>query len=118
MVAKLVARVGDLQQRLRVEFGVEPLYKESDPKPKLVEHAQDPGERSLYGEVVTKGLAFGPQPTLEVGSLAQVVEGDTHRCPLGVGPPGIGRHVGRVTHVSLLKRVIESSLRGHSVRLT
>lgn len=58
MVAKLMARVCDLQQRLRVEFGVKPLYKESHPKPELVENAQDSGERSLHGEVTTKDLVL------------------------------------------------------------
>jgi hypothetical protein len=53
MIAKLVAGAGDLQQRLRVEFSVEPLYKESGPKLKLVERAQDPGKHSLHGEVAT-----------------------------------------------------------------
>src|SRR5215212_3966552 len=47
MVANLVATVGDLQQRLGVEFGVDSLYKEGGLKPELVEHAQDPGSICL-----------------------------------------------------------------------
>jgi hypothetical protein len=33
MVAKLVARVGDLEQRIGVEFGIEPFDEERCPKP-------------------------------------------------------------------------------------
>jgi hypothetical protein len=43
VVAKLVAGVGDLQQRLGVEFGVEPLYEEGGLEPELVEQAKDTG---------------------------------------------------------------------------
>src|ERR687898_1770943 len=110
MVAKLVAGVGDLEKRLGVEFGVKPLYEESGPKPELVEHAQDARERTLHREVATKGLAFGPQPALEVGSFTQVVESHSDRCAPGIGAPGVWGRVGRVTHVSLLKRVGEGSV--------
>src|SRR5215204_4549303 len=71
-------------------------------KPELVEHTQDPGEHTRHRVVAPEGLALAPLPTLEVGSLTQIVEGHAHRSSPGVGPPALGRHVGRVTHVSLL----------------
>ncbi len=43
VVADLVSGVGDLNQRLGVEFGVEPLHKESGSKPEFAEHVEDPG---------------------------------------------------------------------------
>src|SRR5215217_4941513 len=52
-------------------------------------------------------LVFGPEPALEVGSFAQVIEGHADRCEPGVRPPVVNRRVGRITHESLLIRVVQ-----------
>ena len=86
MVAKLVAGVGDLEQRFGVELGVEPFDEERCPQCQLLEHIQDAGERALHREVAPERLVFGPQPTLQVGRLPQVVEGHADRRAAASGP--------------------------------
>src|SRR5215211_2288691 len=53
-------------------------------------------------------LVFGPQPALEIGSFAQVIEGHADRCEPGVRPLVVKRRGGQITHVSLLVRVVQS----------
>src|SRR5215210_2650899 len=93
-----------------MEFSIDSLYKVSGMLPELLEHAQDPGEHPPHGEVMSERLVFGPQPALEVGSFAQVFEGHADRCEPGVRPPVVNRRVGRITHVFLLIRVVQSWL--------
>src|SRR5829696_1222394 len=63
-------------------------------------------------------LVFGPQPALEVGSFAQVIEGHADRCEPGVRPPVVNRRVGRITHVSLLIRVVQSGFWNRPAKAT
>src|SRR5215203_1575079 len=55
-----------------------------------------------------KRLVFGPQPALEVGSFAQVIEGHADRYAPGVRPSVVNGRVGRITQVFLLIRVVQS----------
>src|SRR5215208_2726825 len=87
-----------------MEMSIDSLYKESGMEPELLEYAQEPGEHPPHGEVMPERLVFGPQPALEVGSFAQVIEGHADRCEPGVRPPVVNRRVGRITHVFLLIR--------------
>src|SRR5215212_6773968 len=91
-----------------MEFNIDSLYKESGMKPELLEHAQDPGQRPPYGEVMPEWLVFGPQPALEVGSFAQVIEGHADRGASGARSPVAKRRVGRITHGFLLIRGVQS----------
>src|SRR5215208_4292411 len=63
-------------------------------------------------------LVFRPQPALEVGSFAQVIEGHADRCAPGVRPPVVNRRVGRITHVFLLIRVVQSGFWNRPAKAT
>src|SRR5215212_4104365 len=66
----------------------------------------------------TERLALRPKPTLEVGGLSQVVEGHADHCALGPWSPGLGGRMWRITGVSLLKRLVLSSIWKRHTRLT
>src|SRR5215210_6637110 len=63
-------------------------------------------------------LVFGPEPALEVGSFAQVIEGHADGCEPGVRSPVVNRRVRQITHESLLMRVVQSGFWNRPAKAT
>jgi hypothetical protein len=72
----LVARGGEPGQRLGVELAVEPLEEERRTDVLRSQHAEQLRQRLADAEVLAERPALRPRPALELGRLAEVVEGD------------------------------------------
>ena len=72
----LVAGGGEPGQRVGIELAVEPLDEEGRADVLRRQHAEQLRQRLADAEVLAQRLPLRPRPALELGRLAEVVEGD------------------------------------------
>ena len=95
----------ELAQGVRIELRVEALDEERRSQPRRVERVEQPRQRPRDGVVPPERLVLGPPAALEVGGLAEVVEGDADRR---------GRHSAATGFSSRPTRSISTTMRSPS----
>src|SRR3954469_15767956 len=79
VVRDLVAAIGDLRQRVRIQLRVQAFDEERGPVPRLAQQVEHARQRTGDRRVAPERLPGRPLAALQGGGLAEVVEGQAER---------------------------------------